>query len=268
MLNINGQTPLHMATEKSFAKCAKLLLAAAPPAAIYMEDCVGNTVIEGAELRELGQRIPSLNSETRVANYPQLGPRDVNLPNQPNLLEVGVKSAERTTAMLAALTETQGRYKAKVHASVTKWAEKRAPRAAALEARKAQRDADEKAWKEKWEPAVQIQQALNPWDSWDPLETMKYIREAEAAASAMGSTPPRRLIHLFEVQQSVAATLSTARGENKADWDSNRSSYRRRRRPNDVEGELEEEESDEKKEMRLLRASAALQWIPAGIDPN
>lgn len=279
MLNIDGQTPLHMAAEKSFAECTKLLLAAAPPAAMYMEDCVGNTVVEGAELRELGQRVPSLNLDTHIADYTHLGPTEPGLPmdrtiqHVPNPLNVCVESAPRIADMFAALGASQGRYRAKVHASVTKWAEKRAPRAAALAARKALRDAEEKAFKEKWEPQTNTQQAQSPRDRKDVLKTIKHIREAVAAASAMGSTPPRRLIHLFEVQQSVAATLSTVRGENKVDGDddaynSYRSRYSRRRmRSNDIEGELEEEESEEKKERRVMRSSVVLQWVPTAVDP-
>lgn len=258
LLNVDGQTPLHKAAEKSFAEITKMLLAAAPPSAIYIEDCVGHTLLEGAILRELQQRINQYRRDTIVRINNELQPSNYVISGKP--LDLFLDNEQRITDMLTALETSGGKYRARVIATTAKWVAQREARIAELKARKARRDEEERDFKAKWDMPDVVRGIV------DTEKTLAYIREAAEAATAMDIFPPRRLIHLFEVQQSVAATLSSARGENgreeEGDGDDD-DYYRRRVRRGDTHGQLEEEEATEKYEKR---ASIVARWIDLGAD--
>jgi len=96
----------------------------------------------------------------------------------------------------------------------------------------------------------------------DHRETSSLIQATVASRSVPLAPANRQLIHLFDVQQSVNATLAKVGGklDEGEDYSYNRYRYIRRNRD---EGELEEEEDEDKKARRL---SMVFQYLVTGAD--
>lgn len=204
MLNVDGQTPLHKAAEKYFAEVAKMLLTAAPPSVIYMEDCVGHTVLETAILRELKKRI-----DTYRQTFTMVADNEIQLDNYAidgKPLDVFLDNEQCITDMLSALESSRGEHCARVLETVAKWVTRRDALMAERKARKAHCDEEELAFNAMW----------RPWQAWNDTEdvgkTLEYIRKAEPVASAMAIVPPRRLIHPSKVSAAVGSGVSVIGG--------------------------------------------------------
>ncbi|KAF8959387.1 hypothetical protein BDZ97DRAFT_1705185 [Flammula alnicola] len=264
--DVDGQTPLHCSVKSSYTEITKQLLAASPPQAIYMENCVGITPLETAALAELRNRLHLYN--TSPDNY-YSGSEEI-IPSSPDILgnpvSLYLANADKIVEMLDVLKDSQGKYKAKVMAAITKWATDREKKLQVLKKRdqKAKEEAEER--KKKEEPPAK---PVNPTDTADVRTVWTLLQEACKAHAT--SAEHRQLIHLFEVQQSVGATLASVRGEEaKEEYYANPShnryrSRRQMRRRHQVEGELEEEEDEDRKERRM---SMVFPYLRNGADTH
>ncbi|KAF9475283.1 ankyrin [Pholiota conissans] len=261
--DVDGRIPLHTAVSKSYKGITQELLAVVPAETLHMEDCVGNSPLDIAALQELRQRVRNFTSNTQYRSYEEIASGGHKISGNP--LNLFVDNADKIVEMLAGLEETKGKYRAKIISVVNKWAAQREPKLPLFREQKRLEEEKRKEHQKLQTPTPVI--TTDPTDEVSVEEVWKLVHEAGLKAP---STVQRRLVHLFEVQQSVGATLSKARGEDGNDTDEdqyNRYSYRRRRRARkqDNEGQLDDEESEERQERRQM---LGLNHLPTSPDNN
>jgi hypothetical protein len=257
MLDVDGQTPLHNAVSKSYAEITEELLAAVPAEALHIEDCVGNSPLDVAALLELGGRMRQFKSNTQTPHREEINPGYQKIAGNP--LDIYLDNADKIVEMLGSLEQSQGKYKAKIISVITRWAAQREAKLPIYRENKRLRDEKDEEFKKLAHKPVG-----NLLDARDAADSQQVWKLLHKAASESPAHVPRRLIHLFEVQQSVASTLSKVRagdGDEAEDDDYNRS-YRRRRYRQDDRGRLDEEESEEKIERRQSMALKYLSIAP------
>ena len=160
-----------------------------------------------------------------------------------------------------------GKVNTDIKAAFVKWAEEMGKKVEVFKERQKVKEEEERQRKltyEATETATPL--ALPPvvHDTCDFRRTSSFIQEALAASLSDSLAPANRhLIHLFDVQQSVNATLAkvSRKHDEREDYSYNRYRYRRRNRGD--EGELEDEEDEDRKARRL---SMVFQYLLTGAD--
>jgi hypothetical protein len=264
MLDVDGQTPLHNAVSKSFAKITKELLAAVPAEVLHIEDCVGNSPLDIAALLELGDRMRQFRSKTPTYYQEEINPGRHNIAGNP--LDIYLDNTDKIVEMLASLEQSQGKYKAEIISVVTKWAAQREAKLPIYREKKRLQDEKNEELKKLEPKPVAVGNLLDEKDN--VLHAQQVWKLIYKATTESPAHVPRRLIHLFEVQQSIASTLSKVRGGDgvEAEDDDYNQSYRRRdyrrAKEQDDRGRLDEEESEDKIERRQSMALKFLSIVP------
>ena len=231
MLDVDGQTTLHAAVKLCYPQITSILLAAADPKGLQMENGVGNTPFEIVSLRELDSRIQgfSQNQRNRMSELKIDGVEPFyRYPG--DYIQKLQKELTKLHAILDVLF-ADGRLKRQTRLAMelTKFTNMMKERLSAAEAAHTAR-LTRFPKEEKESPA-------DPKDSYDLEKTSSIVVEA-----LKGLTVNRQLIHLIDVQKSVGADL-----EKVANCPSEESHWRRQRRRKDG-GELEAEQEEEEEE--------------------
>jgi hypothetical protein len=216
--NVDGDMPLHLAAQKGYAEITKLVVEASPTEALHAENGVGQTAIETATLRELLLRIGgTFNLIHRVyrggleSTFLDITAREVEIvklrATLDQLLQEGrLKRGTKTTTELLAF-------------------------ATMMEAKLATAKSRNLA-----APSVDKKAPLD-LDVVDHLATLQHIRVGISARPG-----PRHLVHLFNVQRSVAGSLAAVNEAKKT-----------ARVGSDMEGEEEDEEEEQKRNSLVCR---------------
>ncbi|KDR74215.1 hypothetical protein GALMADRAFT_123653 [Galerina marginata CBS 339.88] len=272
--DIDGQTALHCSVKNFHADITQQLLLAAP-AALVMENSVGNTPAELVALLELTERMQGYSQRDYIYGFaPGTIQPDSYVDVQPDRLS----EVDRVEEELKAVRGVVGRLEGtglKVGV-VGEWVEEMEGKLRVFKERreKEKREEEEKK-KRKEEEEKKAGTFITPLpavDASNVKETVRHIRDALKTLSLSGSSghTPRHLIHLLDVQKSVSATLAKVGGGQEDAEDEN--SYGRhrmtgyRRKKNRVlggEGELDAEEDEDRKARRM---SMVFQFIPVGPD--
>lgn len=269
--DIDGQIPLHCAVKCYWTDITSQLLAASPAKALFIEDAVGSTLVDTISVAELTTRLRS--SGTLSMHIAQVTPSSHETSTSP--FKLFLENEKNISEMLSSLETSAGRYKAKIVAVIQKWQASRVERLVAYKQRQAvlseeyrlkeeerKRDEEEYAEKNRRNGVARP----NPTDYANVTEVWELVSEVvKKHAGADALQPERHLVHLFEVQQSVAVGLRKARGEPAEDDDDNDYSYRRRSSRRESEEEtLEPEEDEEEKNDR--KSSLVFHYIRNGVD--
>ncbi|TFK33687.1 hypothetical protein BDQ12DRAFT_766148 [Crucibulum laeve] len=229
--DIDGSTPLHIAASNGSVEITQLLLAAVPAEALYFENGVGHTPLEVASLQEFTLRFRQISSY-RNGSLAELHPNSVDTepPRYP------IKELEKRLPELQAIIDqltAEERLK-----NQTKLAGELNNFFTVMESRLGEAKA---AAKNAVKPAKKVEEK-DPRDRLDIKETIIHLCEAAT------TTPShRQLVHLIDVQKSVAANLAKIAKGNE-DEDNLYSRYRHRRENRNDEEGLQPEEDEEKKE--------------------
>ena len=227
MLDVDGQTTLHAAVKLCYAQITSILLAAADPKGLQMENGVGITPIDIISLSKLSSRIegfPNWNtmfaSELKIDGvepfyrYPgeYIQKMQKELPKLHAILEIllaegKLKKQKKSTKELIRFASTM---------------KERLSEAEAVHAARLARVPKE-------------EEASDPKDRYDLEKTSSII-----SGALKGSTVNRQLIHLIDVQKSVGADLEKV--------DKRLSDESQRRRKWKGKGELDAEQDDEEEE--------------------
>ena len=228
MLDVDGQTTIHAAVKLCYAQVTSILLAAADPKGLQMENGVGNTPFDIISLIELKSRIQNFPHRITMSEL-EVGGVEPFYRYPGDYIQKLQKELPKLHAILDVLV-ANGRLKiqSKLAKELTKFASMMKERLSAAEAahtaRLARFPKDEEA-------------SGDPRDSYDLEKTLSIV-----VGALKGSTDNRQLIHLIDVQKSVGADLEKAVN-----------------RPSDVrkcEGELEEERGDEEEEKEKAQSMA------------
>lgn len=225
--DLDGFTPLHCAVKQSFSEIAKLLMDASPEA-LYIENGVGETVLEMATLKELVLRLTNSSQVgTRVTTGTRTGDdlSGGDPPIEPPRLEVEHLEAELPRLRLAIerLLE-EGRL-----VRGTKLTNELLAFAATMEEKLAAAKAGAKKPEDAEEP--------KSTDTADVVGTLRVLKDT------MPKIPEKRnLVHLIDVQRSVqsnlAKSITVQEGQNQ--------------QTRDDEGLVEEEDDEEEKQRSSL----------------
>ena len=217
MRDVDGQTTLHAAVKKCYPKITSILLAAADPKGLQMENSVGNTILDIASLNELSPRIQQFSQNS---GYPmtELGINDFN--HFYRYSKAYIQQLENELPKLHSILDVlfaDGRLKSQttLATELTKFAKMMGERLSAAKAAEAAR-------------APQPPKEEIVTDVHNPQATLSTV-----LAALKDVTVSRQLVHLIDVQKSVGADLE------KVNLPCN---YWRRQK---VEDGLEAEQSDE-----------------------
>lgn len=196
MLDVDGQTTLHTAVKQSYPKVTKILLEAADPKGLQMENGVGNTILDMVSLGELGFRIQRFWQHQ--GNSMELA-KDVDAFER--YPEVYTRKLEQELPKMDAIIDTlfaDGRLKrqTKLATELTKFSSMMKERLSAAEAARLTRVQV---------PKEEVSENKNPQDTLDIEETFSII-----VAALKDLTVKRQLVHLIDVQKSVGADLEKA----------------------------------------------------------
>ncbi|KAF8185205.1 ankyrin [Pholiota molesta] len=240
MLDVDGQTPLHNAVSKSYARSRR-----SSSQQSLRKPCISRTA--WATVLWTSPRFWNSATACKIAGNP---------------LDIYLDNADKIVEMLGSLEQSQGKYKAKIISVITRWAAQREAKLPIYRENKRLRDEKDEEFKKLAHKPVG-----NLLDARDTAHSQQVWKLLHKAASESPAHVPRRLIHLFEVQQSVASTLSKVRsgdGDEAEDDDYN-DAYRRRayrRAKEDDRGQLDDEESEDKIERRQSMALKYLSIAP------
>jgi hypothetical protein len=289
--DIDGQTPLHCAAKAGYSDITRQLLAASPPEALHMENSVGNTPLEIVNLAEINERLRTYTQQNNY-QFPDILPSSVDYGSHPlssTLKKVEVELMEIGEGVESLFKDGTGKVNTDIKTATVKWAEEMSKKVEVFKERQKVKEEEERQRKLKDEeatptPTAIVLPAVPPTslffnarsqpmtmtnspvsalhDTCDFSKTSSLIQKALADSLV---PPTRHLIHLFDVQQSVNATLAKVGGKEDEgeDYSYNRYRYRRRNRNRDDEGELEDEEDEDKKARRL---SMVFHHVSIGAD--
>jgi len=234
-----------------------------------MENSVGNTPLEIVNLAEIGERLRSYTQKNSY-NLQELSPTSVDYASHPLTSIVKMIEAELTEICEGAeslFKDGTGKVNTNIKAAFVKWAEEMGKKVEVFKERQKVKE-EERQRKLKYEATeTATPLALPPvvvYDTCDFRKTSSFIQEALAASLSDSLAPANRhLIHLFDVQQSVNATLAKVSGKQDEGEDYSYNRYRYRRRNRGDEGELEDEEDADRKARRL---SMVFQYLFNGAD--
>ena len=243
MLDVDGQTTLHAAVKLCFPQITSVLLAAADPKSLQMENGVGNTPFEIVSLNELSSRIQrypqnQLNGRSRMSEL-RIDGIEPFYRYPGDYIQKLQKELPKLHAILDVLF-AEGRLKrqTKLATELTKFASLMKERLSIAEAAHTARLARF--------PNEQKGVSADVKDGYDLEKTFSIVVEA-----LKGLTVNRQLIHLLDVQKSVGADLEKVGNPNrpseKDHWRRGGRGGRGRRRPK-REVELEAEQGEEEKE--------------------
>jgi len=234
-----------------------------------MENSVGNTPLEIVNLAEIGERLRSYAHKSS-SQFLELSPSKVDYTSHPLTSIVKKVEAELTELREGAeslFKDGSGKVNTDIKAAFVKWAEEMGKNVEVFKERQKVKEEEERQRKLKYE-ATETATPLAPapvvHDTCDFRKTSSFIQAALAASRSDSVAPAtRHLIHLFDVQQSVNATLAKVGGKQDEGEDYSYNRYRYRRRNRGDEGELEDEEDEDKKARRL---SMVFQYLFTGAD--
>ena len=239
MLDVDGQTTLHAAVKSNYPQITSILLAAADPKGLQMENSVGNTLLDMVSLGELGSRIQRFpHSQMNTLTELKLAGGVESFYRYPgSYIQKLQKELLKIHAILDVLF-ADGRLKSqtKLATELTKFASMMKERLSAAEAAHARFPKEEET------PVRMAAGHLsrfpeasadkNPKDAFDLEKTSSIVFGALKGSSTVN----RQLIHLIDVQKSVGADLEKV---------VNRSSDRNRMQKYNLKGELDAEQEEE-----------------------
>jgi hypothetical protein len=230
-----------------------------------MEDSVGNTPLEIVDLAETNERLRKYDQNNSFQLL-ELSPSSVNVTLNPlrlNLRNVEIELEEIREGVESLFKDGTGKVTGDIKTTTLKWAEEMQKKVEVFK-EKLQQAKDEEELKKKLRGEQEDPPAPDLQDSVDCCEVSSLLQATLSCCSVSLTPANRHLVHLFDVQQSVNATLAKVGGKlDQGDYYSyNR--YRNRRRNRDDEGELEEEEDEDRKAKRM---SMVFQVLNTGIDP-
>ena len=294
--DIDGQIPLHCAAKAGFSDITGQLIAASPPEALYMENSVGNTPLEIVNLAEINERLRNY-TQRNTFQFQEISPSGVDYPSNvlsSTMEKVEVESKEIREGVDSLFKDGAGKVNTDVKTAIVKWAEEMGKKVEVFKERQKVKEEEERQRRlrdgEATAPAsayasvlsnvrttslfcglpAQAMATATPpastfYDSCNFSRTSSLLQEASASRSDSLVPATRYLVHLFDVQQSVNATLAKVGGKQDEGEDYSYSRYRHRRRNRNRgdEGELEAEEDEDKKARRL---SMVFQYLSTGAD--
>ena len=230
MLDVDGQTTLHAVVKLCYPQVTSILLAAADPKGLQMENGVGNTPFEIVSLNELSSRIQRFpQDQSNTMSELKIDGIDPFYRYPGDYIQKLRKELPKLRAILDVLF-AEGRLKrqTKLATELTKFANLMEERLSVAEAAHTARLARF--------PKEEEEVSANPKDSYDLEKTSSIVVEA-----LKGLTVNRQLIHLIDVQKSVGADLEKV-GDRPSE-----SHWRRRGWKGENETEAEQEEEKEEK---------------------
>ena len=239
MLDVDGQTTLHAAVKLCYAQITSILLAAADPKGLQMENSVGNTPFEIVSLSDFSSRIQRCQHTNTMSELTINGEVESFYRYPGDYIQKLQKELAKLQAILDVLL-AEGRLKrqTKLAKELTKFASMMKERLSAAEtahtARLARIPKEEEA-------------SADPKDSYDLEKTSSIIFGA-----LKGLTINRQLIHLIDVQNSVGADLEKV-GKHPSD-----ESQARLRRKGALEAEEQDEEELEKAQSMVWQHTSHL----------
>ena len=230
MLDVDGQTTLHAAVKLCYAQVTSILLAAADPKVLQMENGVGSTPFDIISLRELSSRIDGF-AQTDTMSLLQIDGVEPFYRYTGDYIQKLQKELPKLHAILEVLL-ADGRLKrqTKLAKELTKFASMMKERLSAAEAAHTARLARF--------PKEEEEISADPKDSYDLEKTYSII-----VGALKGLTVNRQLIHLIDVQKSVGADLEKV---------GNRLSDEQRIQKGEGELEAEEDEEEEEKAQSMV----------------
>lgn len=263
--DIDGQTPLHCAAKGGFSDITGQLIAASPPEVLHMENSVGNTPLEIVNLAEINERLRGYTHHNNSQRQ-EIFPSSVDYTSHPlssTLEKVEAELMEIRECVESLFKDGTGKVNTEVKTATVKWAEEMGNKVEVFKERQKVKEEEERQRKLKDSQATATSPASMVYDTCNFSETSLLIQEALASRSDSLVPANRHLIHLFDVQQSVNATLAKVGGkQDEGEYYSYRR-YRYRRRNRGDEGELEDEEDEDRKARRL---SMVFQYLSTGVD--
>ena len=237
MLDVDGQTTLHVAVKLCYPQVTSILLAAADPKGLQMENGVGNTPVDMVSLSELGSRIQRF-PQYQANTMSQLEMNGVeSFYRYPGEYNQKLKKELLKLHAILDVLFADGRLKrqTKLATELTKFASMMKERLSAAEAahtaRLARFPKEEKASADK-----------NPKDAYDNDKTYAIVFGALKDGGL--TVVNRQLIHLIDVQKSVGADLEKVGNNRFSDQ------YRwKRKDKGDLEAEKDEEEEEKARSM-------------------
>ena len=260
-----------------------------------MENSVGNTPLEIVNLAEIIQRLRTYTQQNNY-QFPEILPSNV-IPSLPPLSsalkKVEVELMEIREGVEFLFKDGTGKVNTDIKTATVKWAEEMGKKVEVFKERQKVKEEEERQRKLKEEeestptptaivlPAVPATSlffnglasrsqpmTMTTLPAWALNDTCDFSKTSSLIQKALADSlvpPTRHLIHLFDVQQSVNATLAKVGGKEDEgeDYSYNRYRYRRRNRNRDDEGELEDEEDEDKKARRL---SMVFHHVSVGAD--
>ena len=228
MLDVDGQTTLHAAVKLCYAQITSILLAAADPKGLQMENGVGNTPFDIISLNELSSRIEGFPHMVTMTQLKMDGVEPF-YRYAGDYIEKLQKELPKLHAILDLLL-ADGRLKGqtKLAKELTNFASMMKERLSAAEAAHTARLARFP------EEEKEVEASADPKDNTYDLEKTFSI----VVGALKSLTINRQLIHLIDVQKSIGADLEKVGGS--------RSSNEGRRQKG--EGELDEEQDEEEEE--------------------
>ena len=239
MLDVDGQTTLHAAVKLCYPQVTSILVAAADPKGLQMENGVGITPFDIVSLSELSFRIRGFPQDQMTTMH---DPKIDDLEPFYRYPEAYIQKLQKELLKLHAILDVlfaDGRLKSqtKLATELTKFASMMKERLSAAEAVNTARLARF--------PKEEKEATTDPKDAYDLERTFSIV-----VGALKGLTVKRQLIHLIDVQKSVGADL-----EKVGNRDSDESHWRRggrRRRKGEVEAEEEEEEEENMKAQSMV----------------
>ena len=200
MLDVHGQTTLHAAVKLCYPQVTSILLAAADPRGLQMENTVGNTLFEMASLSELSSRIQRF-SQNQVNSMSELEISGVSpFYRYPG---VYIQKLQRDLPQIHAILDVlfaDGTLKSqtKLATELTKFVSMMKERLSSAEAAHTARLA-------RIPKEVKVSENKDPQDARDVEKTLSIV-----VGALKDSTVNRQLIHLIDVQKSVGVDLEKA----------------------------------------------------------
>lgn len=190
-----GSTPVHLAVSRAFPKITQMLVEAAPPEALYLENGVGSTPLEIAYLGDLVECTQNVNPPYAQTPPVLIGDKVGLSPARWNLehLEVEVPKLAATIEELS--QNGKLRKRTKVTTELGKFA-------------KLMETHLETARSRKEEVPEGVKKAVV--EEQDHAKTIEYLRKC-----LVSYTGERQLVHLIDVQKSVHSDLPERQNDKK-----------------------------------------------------
>ena len=224
MLDVDGQTTLHAAVKLCYAEITSILLAAADPKGLQMENGVGNTPFDIISLSELTSRIEGFPHMITMTQLKMDGVEPFYRYGGEYIQKLQKELPKLHAILDLLLADGRLKRQTKLAKELTNFANMMKERLSVAEAAHTMRLARL--------PTEEEEISADPKDKYDLEKTFSIV-----VGALKGLPVNRQLIHLIDVQKSVGADLEKV---------GDRSSNEGRRRKS--EGELDEEQDEEEEE--------------------